>query len=1045
MADLFQTTADQGFNAFQNPLNPFNTTQGAWNIDPTYLTPNYAAPYRPQYQGPMGAPPPGPDVGMGEAFKGLFTPFAQYRPYGNPVVQEDPYFSALTSRPMDASMWTAERVVAPAIAFYAGLKASSISVKSNSAAYTSTMKGIRMLGGMSPSMAAMKSSQMSLGARIGSSIGHGVAGGISGGLNAAGVRVGATASAGLAGSLGLTGAALGSLVTPLLAGQAIMNTAEATVFDPYTASRNTQNALRANFANVMMGTSGDPISGFGISREKSASVANNLTRMSIDDRMLDTNGMADLTDLAARSGMLDSTQTDQIEAKMKTIAKQVKVMMRVANEPDFRAAMEMLAELKVAGAGENISGRVLHRIGGSAAVAGVSVQKMMNTVGAQGQYLYQANGMAPYLGQIHAANTYGAFSSAYRMGLIGDSTMAKFGGREGATQLAMTGQINATQTPYNQIMLMNKYLHGGEAGGVVGNLSKIGGRAAGDPLALAGAMGMYEHEMSSRQLMEEGPGSVLSQISHIGDMIPGMKNRDGSIDVEKAYLIMTRQMNLGDMEAKAMLKELYANHNPQVYQNTRDAMRGNQIQDLMKTMDQEGLGYGPATGFIYGLTSIAKGAKRGVSDATNAPIEWFGKKGDQLKEWYYGTQYGSMVKGAEATSFDEFMGGNVGGKPTYRISDPGEKPERHIGTGFDAKAQYLNRSNLTSEESRLIGSGFDRLNELAKTSSKTGELARVAINPNSTPKERTAALDKLNASMALGTERMSSKTFNTFTDRVLSAEVEEVVAKGPMSKLNNIEEGVEKTFGKKMGVLEAAEALSAMKKIHKNEVNWDGDDKNLALARKIFGENLSQTDLAEKATKAIESSFQNQVAHLPAALAGMNREEILSAARRGDKTVFGAQAGELKSKIKDIESSSLDEAEKRRRIEGLGLFGIAQSTGQPLTSPFDKDQIVDGLGADAIIRMTEGSEETAKKMRQNTKLMYDGTINFDTGYSNLASIKLDQAVNNFGEFVGKLDKVADKFAEGAKDSGASKPFSFSDSSTWKADIDRSMKKWSSGE
>lgn len=996
--DLFQTTADQNFNSFQSPLNPFNTTQGAWNIDPTYLTPSYAAPYRPQYQGPFGAPPSPYNVGMGTAARNLFTPFGDYRPYGNSINQEDPYFSALTQRPMDAAAWTGQRVIAPALAFYAGMKASGIAMRSNSATYTSVMTGLRQIGGMSPGQAAAKSARMGVGARLGSSVGQGMASGISGGLSSVGIRMGTTASAGLAGGLGLAGAGLGSLLTPLLIGEGLMTAYNSTIADPYAASRNTANSLRDNFSNVHLGGGGNPITGFGISRENAAHLANNLTRTSIHDMMLDTKGMGDLTDFAARSGMLDSSQMDQIESKMKAITKSIKVMMRVANEPDFRAAMEMLSELRVSGAGPEAASRVLARIGGSSAVSGISAQKMMNTVGAQGQYLYQANGMTPYLGQVHAANTYGAFSSAYRMGLISDSTMAKFGGREGITQLAMTGQINATQTPYNQIMLMNQYLHGGQSGSVVGNLAKFGGMAALDPLAAQGALSMYEHEFSSRQLMEKGPLAVMDQLNHIARTIPGMVNRNGKIDVEKAHLLMTKQMGLSDMESKAMLKELYAVSNPKSLRHSMSALAGNQLQDTIKTLDQEGLNYGVATGAMYGIRSAWKNAKSGVSDVFNAPIEIVGSAGDRFQKWFYGAQYGSLIDGVEAESFEDFMGGSV---PSRQELVSKESP-------LDSLAYYAGRAIGIPGQEKVRG-GFDRINELARSGNA---LARKIVDPKTSESEKRAALEKLNVTGKLGDSRLTPQEVKALSTRVLKAESKSVASEGSTASLGKLEAGLEKTLGRKVGLLEGAEVLKALKNIHTGKVKWEDSDQSIALARKALGGDLSFTELAWKAKEVTESSMQNQVAHLPANMAGMSSDDIIRAARRGDKSILGGSAGSIAEEIRKIESdTSLSASERKRRIEAAAMFGISKASGQSLTSPFDSRNIPSGLDADAVARLTESREEAAKHMHSLTKMANQGSIEFDTKYSSMAAIKLDQAVNTFGEFVNKFGEAANKFAE----------------------------------
>jgi hypothetical protein len=65
-------------------------------------------------------------------------------------------------------------------------------------------------------------------------------------------------------------------------------------------------------------------------------------------------------------------------------------------------------------------------------------------------------------------------AAAFRSGLISPEMMARLGGVEGATQLSVTGQVNASQTTYNMMRLYNKYTSGQGGGGVMENVSNFG-------------------------------------------------------------------------------------------------------------------------------------------------------------------------------------------------------------------------------------------------------------------------------------------------------------------------------------------------------------------------------------------------------------------------------------------------------------------------------------------------------------------------------------------------------------------------------------------
>lgn len=1010
---LFQTTANVGNNSFQDPLNPFNTTQGNWGIDPTYLTPSYAAPYRPQYRGPQGAPPPDSNVGYGTSLYNVFSPFAQNRMYGDTTNQESPYYSALAYKPVDNAAWGLQRGIVPALAFAAGLKASSVKTASNSAAYSSTMYAWKMATGAAPAQAAAAAAQMGMGARIGSSVGQGLARGVTGGLGSMGVNVGARAAGGLAGAAGLIGAGAGSIAWPLVVGQAITSAADHALFDPYSATRGGEQSLRANFSNIMAGSgsNGNTVTGFGASRQFASGLSSRLTRSSIKDMSLDTYGMNDLTDMAARSGQLDDVQLEQLESRMKKLSKQVKVMMRVANEPDFRAAMEMMGELKVAGVSTNVAGRVLQNIGGSSAIAGVSAQKMMNTVGAQGQYIYQSNNLTPYIGQTQAAQTYGAFSSAYRMGLIGDATMAKFGGREGITQLAVTGQVNAAQTPYNQIMLMNQTFGRGNSGSVVGNLSSFGQMAAADPLAAAGAMGMYDSEMTSKQLMQKGPGAILDQIKQISAVIPGMQNKNGQIDVEKAFLLMTRQMGLPEMEAKAVLKEL------QVYgkQGARDqmtsALRGNMQRDTIKFLEQEGMGSGRFNSLTLPIRNNWKAFKAGGAGIVGDVLEGTGKFGDNLEGFINNTRFGSLTEGMEATTLGDFSGDNDSASKAYTLeSSAGQTAKKWLGRLPITWGAQLTYRTYTGKE--LINNNtesIDSINRLVKSGDKD---ARKASDPNASPEERKKALDNLNAENKLD-RFLTSSELDALSGQVLGSGTVALDDAGPITRADKVRKGITDSVGQDVDMLKGISILEAARKVSTGQ----GDSDSEKLLREVYGKDMNRTQLREKSIDVYKSSAMNGVAQLPSMMNGKSSEELERAARSGSTSEFGPAAGELKAAIKKIESSSMSASEKKKKISEAIAFYRSKATGIGFSATYDPKILSENnLSVDTIDKGLESSRELSKQTLQINSLASQGVINFDTKYSSLAALDLTKAVDTFGEFVSKLDGVADKFDRAAPQS-----------------------------
>jgi hypothetical protein len=960
------------------------------------------------------------------------TPFGNSHMYGDPVSQDDPYYSAMAYRPLDNATWATQRVIVPALAFAAGMKASSVKVTSNSAAYSATMQGwnnswshVRHAGRMASGAAsgashatlqrelaknAVSAGEMGLGARFGSSVGQGLAGGLARGM---GVEAGGFGARGFIGGAGLVGAGIGAVASGLVVGEAITGVADAALFTPYSATRNAQRGLNSNFQHIMGGdgSNGNSVNGFGMSDKFSAKLASKLTHASIKDMTFDTYGMGDLTDLAARSGQLDDVKLEQIESRMKQLGKQVKVMMRVANEPDFRAAMEMMSELKVAGAGAGSVGKVLQNIAGSSAIAGVSVQKMMNTVGAQGQYIYQSNGLTPYLGQTQAASTYGAFSSAYRMGLISDSTMAQFGGREGATQLAVTGHVNAAQTPYNQMMLMNENFGKGNGNSVVNNLSGFGQMAAGDPMGIAGAMGYYKGEMTSKQLMQKGSGAFLDQIKQIADVMPGMKNPDGSIDVEKAHMLMTTYMGLPDMEAKAMLKEVQS-YSGTGEQNTK-ALHGQMQSDVMKYLEQEGLNGGRFNTITYPVATAWKSFKAGGSDSVGSVIEGAGSVKDYLASGVTNARFGSLTGGTEPTSFNDFEG--VGGSESrsggYEVrSSLGERAKgmfnaNPFGKVVNSMYEFASDPNGKLGASQFMTSNVkhvDALNELARNGDKD---ARIATNPNSPREDRAAAIDRLNADKKLG-DPLTSGRKNRLVDQILSSETSLVDPVEKSTKADRIRKGLSDSIGKDVNMLEGVGILEAARRV----ATGQGDESSRATLRSVYGRDLDNTALMFKAQEVYKKSAENEVVHLPGMLNGRSPEELERAARAGDIKEFGEYGSEVKKKIGDIESSNLPQDKKTSQISDAITLFRSKATGMPLSAVYDKKILAEGISADTLNNGLEGSRDIASKKLQLGALAAQKVINFDTKYASMAALDMKEAVNTFGDFVNKLDSVANKFA-----------------------------------
>ena len=360
--DVFQSQADSRFNSFSDPLNPVNMNPGAWGIDATYMTPSYMSPYRPRYQGDQGQPNMA-NPSFGQSMNYLANPFHNGGDNygGNFMQQTTPFFDTLGNKPTNAAMSFAQNWVIPSALTFAAFK------------YLEKPMG---------------------------KAGEYAASRFASGLLGAGGAAGKSWAVGAAGSLGGLAA---RWMGPLAGAQMAMEGINSTLYEPFIAQRDTASNFRKNFEGVTYGPGhGDPFTGGGISRTQSWRMAGQLSKNAAMDHTFNQDEMSNIADYSARSGLLDNANPDQMVKKISDISKQLKLVMAIANTSDFKESIELLAKLQFSGIGGAGATTALGRIGALAGAAGMSTQKMMNTVGMQGQFLFGSNGLTPGFGQIAA-------------------------------------------------------------------------------------------------------------------------------------------------------------------------------------------------------------------------------------------------------------------------------------------------------------------------------------------------------------------------------------------------------------------------------------------------------------------------------------------------------------------------------------------------------------------------------------------------------------------------------------------------------------------
>lgn len=678
--DLFRSTANVAANQFQNPWNPANANGGEWGVDPNYLTPHYAAPFRPQYRGAQYNPY---DPTFGQSFSGLINPFhnENHDQTSQLAGRYQDYGAGMAYRPMDTIVGGAQKFVIPAVAMYLAPK---LDFNLNRANQTSKamMTGWHTMWGKSATEAA------SLAARQGSlsfAADRVASGAVRWGARSLGA--GAATAAGMGAYAGAAAGVVGGLVLPFMAAEAAVHVADHYVFDSYTSQRKMQNDLRDNFRNVFMGgnNTGNPARR-GFSNASSAAMSYQLRRFSDYSSLVGSEEITGIADMAAKAGMLDDADVSKIGENIKSIANTVRVLQKVGNIVNQSRAVEILAAFKSAGVSTSSLESASRAIGNNSAIAGMSMDRFMDTIGGQARYMFQANGMMPYVGMKQASNVMAGFSTAKRYGLLSPGLLSMMGGVEGATQSTMSGMLAAQQTPYQSIMNYNRYMGGGASGGVLGNLSRFGTSVAGDPTQVAGAMLLHGNAMASYTMSKDGLKSLHDQVIEMA-RVSGQLDRNGTLSAEKAANLMVRSGMVPQQDIQAVIAALRNQMDAKTVGLNNDARASLVAENSLKLLNETGQNYGRFNDWSYATRRASRGVKGYFSREIGDINKRVGRISDQFSEFF--STMGTGIK--PYTEVDQRYMTGVGGRELKRF---GRILNDNAKYGDDKAAAVLNAGSL---------------------------------------------------------------------------------------------------------------------------------------------------------------------------------------------------------------------------------------------------------------------------------------------------------------------------------------------------------------
>lgn len=622
---IFRTQANTQFNSFNNPMPTLNMSGPGWGVDQSYLTPSYASLYRP---GSQEEPITSARPGFFHSAHNQLNPFASrgYGPWSDPFLAQQQYRENFVPKAVDAGMWTTQNIGVGTASFWLAGK---------------TIGSMAKMGGHAGGGA--------MGAAWGESLFSSTARGAMGKM--AGSNIGG--AMGISGAAGMAGRGagfvFGSIALPLLFAQGMVEATDAAVFNPYANQRNTGRSLRENFSGIAFGggESGSPYSGRGLSFSSSNKISADVTRSGMSNWSMSGKEVMGISDLASRAGLLDNVNPKDFAKQITSITKQVAIIAAVANDPDFRNSIEIMAKLKDAGLAVNKAGSFMSQIGGHASVAGISTKRMME-LGTQGQFIYGANNMTPYLGMAQYAQSYASFSAASRNGLVSPELLARMGGISGATQSSLTGIVNSAQTPYNQMMLANQYMfnRGGSSGSISKDLSAFGLSFAGNPVGAYGAMGLNAGAMMSAQ--SKGSGGILAAQRQAINMASsmGQLNSNGTIDDGVMYQMLKSQ-GLDHSAAEAMTVQLRNARDPKQYQNILTGERAAFLKDRATIMDQTGTsGLEEVVRIKSSVKNSITSLQQGAHDRLKPVHDLIGSFSDSAASFVDRTNFGSATGGS---------------------------------------------------------------------------------------------------------------------------------------------------------------------------------------------------------------------------------------------------------------------------------------------------------------------------------------------------------------------------------------------------------------
>lgn len=933
---------------FQTPI----TTYDGFGINPAYTTPAYMANFRPAYsfeQDPYN--PYAMEYPYSAAFAESVLPFRDTTTFASdPLNHQFAMNKRVDDTHWDGVMDGVTKWGTPIAAWWAANKVFNKQVRSANplakgfyGASEYVKQGFFGAKGHTAGMAAARAAmatkaKQSLGARMGASFGGNVFRGAGHVLNAGAKGLGFAGTGAIAGGMGAMGAtigsALGGIAVPLLAAQAAATAANRYVADPYISLRRGEDAMLSNSANTFVGGGAGAVGGgYGISATHAAKLSEAFTQSGTDDLAFKREDMGIMADYAMQNGLMNdigNMNVDDMKKRVANMADTVKLIMAVANTDSVKTAIEYMGRLKAAGITDPAAARrTMQSIGVSSAMSGVSVEQLMNTVGNQGQMMFQQQGLLPVLGQKSAIATHAGFANAYKAGLISTENLAMLGGVEGATQNAMSGFLKLAG---NQANMMG--LHAGLPMGtdMVSTLSKFGNKYANDPFAMMGDMLVNGKARLSEQLASTG--QIDAEMNTLKQMASKFGNvfldDDGNFKDAKHIPMMMQQAGMGEEEIRAMLERWKAVQNPVYQDRAREAATSGATRTMQQQLNQAG-----RTGFLInmpgigGLMTDAQELSRSMDGGANNMMAGVtGFKANFQDAWNLISARAQGLQ-AEGDSWNYKYGKDADGKKTITRS--------RLQSGFRLTTPSGNdRLVLDGRHDETLG-GIRRLLDVDEKSDLYGESQSLQKLMNGQDKDWAGAVDTLMSANEKSKGAMYSR-YDDETDREAATRIARLLSQNAVLSSEQVD-------------------LNKMRNMTSKDLKSNLEDSNWSMWNNWTGDDADVQDvMKEHGRDTISEIMKLSKDH--------SKDEIVNKmfSKIGDKDM-ALIANKLKSgnALTDKEKARLEEGRKVARMSGissdefdkqmkLGSAGLSNMDTNSRRKDFEANlsQLTESAGGDVL-------------------------------------------------------------------------------------------------